>query len=31
MQKAKDYPFYSVQFHPEINVFNWIVDANKTA
>jgi gamma-glutamyl hydrolase len=29
--EAKDYPFYGVQFHPEKNLFEWKVYADRTA
>lgn len=29
--QAKNYPFYGTQFHPEKNLFEWRVDANRTA
>lgn len=28
--EAKDYPFYAVQFHPEKNLFEWKVAADRS-
>lgn len=28
--QAKNYPFYTSQFHPEKNPFEWRVDANRS-